>query len=157
MIRTERVDFIKANATGQVLDVGCAESSYFKTGWTGIDIKTGFDINKDDFYFKDFDTIILGEILEHVDNPVKLLNDCYSALRNGGKVVLTTPNCRAWAYSFMTIKNHPEHIFTWDMNILARLIKQRTKFNIVLKDYCGKLSPISFKSMHIVMILQKKE
>jgi ubiquinone/menaquinone biosynthesis C-methylase UbiE len=39
-----------------------------------------------------FDLVFSGEVLEHLDEPEKLFLDAYSALKPGGKFVLTTPN-----------------------------------------------------------------
>jgi SAM-dependent methyltransferase len=39
-----------------------------------------------------FDTVVAGEILEHVENPIALLRAFRRALREGGKLVLSTPN-----------------------------------------------------------------
>jgi SAM-dependent methyltransferase len=37
-----------------------------------------------------FDSVYLIELLEHLEEPYKLLETCYSALKTGGKVFLTT-------------------------------------------------------------------
>ena len=43
-----------------------------------------------------FDVIIFGEILEHLAfNPVALWREIYRLLAEGGRIVLTTPNCYA--------------------------------------------------------------
>lgn len=43
-----------------------------------------------------FDVIIFGEILEHIAfNPVALWRELYRLLAEGGRIVVTTPNCYA--------------------------------------------------------------
>lgn len=39
-----------------------------------------------------FDNIILGHVLEHVDNPVQILKLCKSWLEEGGKIISAVPN-----------------------------------------------------------------
>src|SRR5688572_4056564 len=43
-----------------------------------------------------FDVIVLGEILEHVFDPVAVLSQARNALVPGGRVVITTPNFLVW-------------------------------------------------------------
>lgn len=47
---------------------------------------------------KKFDTIIAGEILEHVRNPIHFLMNCNKLLKSGGKLILTTPNATSLSY-----------------------------------------------------------
>ncbi|MCK6528509.1 class I SAM-dependent methyltransferase [Myxococcota bacterium] len=39
-----------------------------------------------------FDTVLAGEIVEHVDDPYRFLRDCRTLLAPGGRLVLSTPN-----------------------------------------------------------------
>ena len=39
-----------------------------------------------------FDTIVAGEILEHVESPMRLLRAIHATLRPGGRLILSTPN-----------------------------------------------------------------
>lgn len=40
---------------------------------------------------KYFDVVFSGEVLEHLDNPVALLKEAYSILKDDGKCIITTP------------------------------------------------------------------
>ncbi len=47
----------------------------------------------EDFQFDfRFDTIIAGELIEHLSNPGLLLNQCRYNLKPGGRLIVTTPN-----------------------------------------------------------------
>ena len=41
---------------------------------------------------KKFDNIVLGHVLEHVNNPVKLLKECSQWLNIGGRILSAVPN-----------------------------------------------------------------
>jgi SAM-dependent methyltransferase len=47
---------------------------------------------------KKFDTVIAGEIIEHVGDPIGFLTNCYDLLNDGGKLILTTPNATSISY-----------------------------------------------------------
>jgi SAM-dependent methyltransferase len=108
--RVGLLDFISSNAQeikGRILDVGCGEKPYANlfaaTEYIGIDIEqSGHDhtrSNIDVFYdglnipFEDnsFDSIVCFEVLEHVFEPDKIVQEMHRVLKPGGKVLLTTP------------------------------------------------------------------
>jgi SAM-dependent methyltransferase len=119
----------------KVLDVGCT-SHTVETGsphWlhgrlresfssvTGIDIseenirtleKLGF-INlhvqsAESFELEDkFDTVVAGELIEHLANPGLFLQRARTHLNEGGIVVLTTPNAFSLAYFLYAILKFP--------------------------------------------------
>ena len=103
----------------KILDVGCA------TGYVGSELKemgnyvVGIDVSEpaaqqakeklneayaadisgnwpDEVKNKKFDLVILAEVLEHVFDPVNVLEKVNSVLENDGEVIITTPNIMAW-------------------------------------------------------------
>lgn len=114
-----RFEFHTRMSQGNILDVGCADAqgwtfpipqeSMPKTQWiTGY---TGFDCdeweivlpggnfvrgNADNLPFEDgsFDTVCLGDILEHVKDPHKVLNEAMRVTKD--RVVVTVPNEWLW-------------------------------------------------------------
>jgi len=42
-------------------------------------------------YHEKFDTIVLGEIIEHLENPGACLEGCRRALKPGGRIIISTP------------------------------------------------------------------
>lgn len=95
--------------TGAVLDVGCGQSPYrhllrhTQTTYYGIDIVDAekFDyknpevtpFNGEDIPFPDekFDALICTEVLEHVENYQKLVNEIFRVMKKGGTGVVTIP------------------------------------------------------------------
>jgi SAM-dependent methyltransferase len=80
--------------------------------------KLGFEVVHGDAheipYRKTFDTIVAGELLEHLQNPGLFLDSCARALKPGGRLVLTTPNVFTPLLFLMYLKNYdrafnPDH------------------------------------------------
>ena len=40
----------------------------------------------------DFDLVVLSELIEHVGNPGRVLDSAYANLKDGGQILITTPN-----------------------------------------------------------------
>lgn len=109
------LEFIKQCKNKRALDVGCREGiqSKFleKKGYevTSIDIEKSYkkcivvDVNKK-LPFKNnyFDFVWCSEVIEHLDDPKKTIDEFRRVLKNNGKIILTTPNSYFW---FMKILN----------------------------------------------------
>lgn len=117
LILNDRINFIisEINPDYSVLDLGCGNghitksiSSYVKK-IIGVDFskesiklanqkKAGKNIEYiissiDELPFKNnFDTVILCEVIEHVENPNYLVKKIKQYLVNNGKFIITTPN-----------------------------------------------------------------
>lgn len=61
----------------------------------GVNKKIAIDLNKEinhDLFPARYDVVIALEILEHLHNPWKYLDDCLSLLKDDGILLLSTPN-----------------------------------------------------------------
>ncbi len=111
-------------SVGTALDIGCGDGfflNYFHNqfpNWslTGIDgsksqlkkaenrkltnekVKFQFFEVADRLPFEDqtFDFIMLGEVIEHLVDPDKCVQECYRLLKPNGVFVVTTPNLFSW-------------------------------------------------------------
>jgi len=105
------VDFVQEHAGRTVVDLGCGLGGYSKVlGERGFDVR-GFDVVPEyverarelgvraDVYDGDrlpldddsVDTVILLEVIEHLEQPERLLAEAGRVARGG--VLVTTPNC----------------------------------------------------------------
>lgn len=91
---------------GNALDIGCGDMSYRKFILGTTDNYDGLDINKnspDLKYVADiqnmlvvpsgkYDFVLCLEVLEHVPEPSKAINEIYRVLNNNGIVVISVPH-----------------------------------------------------------------
>ena len=76
--------------------------------------------NMEDYSFnKEFDVIVAGDVLEHVENQGLFLKNILKHLRQDGKFILTTPNAKALPVIF---KPNPTHTLWHDKYTLRRIL-----------------------------------
>lgn len=130
-----------------ILDVGCAEFPNYllrRGRKYGIDIQKiknlgnykefkQVNLNFENIPYEDkfFDTVILGEVIEHVENPSHLLREANRILKDNGQIIITTPHAsyywdiiRNWFFSFVPSMDEGEHLSNWNILDLQRLLKR---------------------------------
>lgn len=105
-----RCKWLIDNAKGKILDVGCCDGFMFRDrndlDVTFCDIENQFpesylnhikfvQANAENLPFEDksFDTVIAGDMLEHVNNPIRVIEELN---RVGKNVYMTVPNEWEW-------------------------------------------------------------
>jgi len=137
-VHIKRYEFAKDNINshqikGKVLDVGCGTgygtaylSDYFHGEVIGIDINNSaidfakkyfessrvnfktMDAQNLKFVPKSFNAIIALEVIEHVDDPEKMLKDIKKILTKKGLLIISTPNKKISSPGLKKLKN-PYH------------------------------------------------
>ena len=158
-----RLEKMAAFAKGKTLDVGFAASPnpHLRGYIIGLDLKSApcprnysavvvDDMMHACFAPASFDTILAGEFIEHIEQPVQFLRDSRRLLRPGGTLVLSTPNpyyppiillnwlmIRKYYYS-------PDHVFEIAPRYMVRLLEQT---GFVLKKMLpgGMLLPLGWE------------
>jgi ubiquinone/menaquinone biosynthesis C-methylase UbiE len=138
MIVLDRWCILRNLATGKILDVGCNIGEMFGDRATNVDIHSledkrkesgnpnliipnfvQADANKLPFPDQSYDTVILAEILEHMDDPVATLNE---AQRVGKLILISVPNEFQWSEDKKPF-THYDHKTNFDEQKIYDLIK----------------------------------
>ncbi len=102
-----------------------------------------------------YDVILLGEVLEHFNDPVDILRKIQVLLRPNGRVVITTPNMPSLRnrIKFGTLgifpDNNPEHKFYFDYKRFSKVILSA---NFELNYFETKYTNIQYSSKIIARI-----
>lgn len=147
-------------AKGKVLDVGFAQqpNPYLQGDVYGFDREqTRTPLNYTATIIDDvenlskmgetFDTIIAGEVIEHLYNPARFLSDCYRILNPAGRLVLSTPNPYypplVWLERLMIRRFFytEDHVFIFLPRFLVRLM-ERQRFQDVRTCSGGIVLPV---------------
>lgn len=123
----ERINWLKERSTGKKLEIGCATGYIinYVGGGTGLDLdeerlefarlkyKTSTfvmaDASKMSFPDKEFDSVLVPEILEHApyEKAREIIDECR---RVGKKLLVTVPNASKKNYDKKLVEN-PEHLW----------------------------------------------
>lgn len=164
-------EIVNQSVDKDVLDVGCVgqDKSYESELWLharikqkakyilGVDIdidsieqlnSKGFEICSPDNLTdisqgKKFDLIVMGDVIEHVDNPVLFLQFYAQYLKDDGRMIICTPNVFGMRYSLQVLffgrsGTNPEHTFGFEPYTMLELFQRSglepTEFSW-LKEY----------------------
>lgn len=140
--------FIKGN---EVLDIGSKEGNvnkiltnnhknkmFFSLDNSG-DADFKVDLDKPKKLNKKFDTIVAGEIIEHLESPIQFIRYCKSLLKDNGRIILTTPNATgiqylrnpSWCVYYTDYRGHTQ---TFTIEMLNRILEDEG-FKVVHKNY----------------------
>ena len=98
---------------GQILDVGCGSAK--TPGAVGLDISADTDADivhdLDDFPYpleaESFDHVLMQDVLEHLRDPIGVMEEMHRVLRPGGRLQLRTPHfSSALAYGDPTHRHY---------------------------------------------------
>lgn len=134
----QRIDWLKKNVSGRVLEIGCSTGFVlnYVGGGVGVDIdqlrleyakktypRCQFlyaDAAKMNFADQEFDTVMIPDILEHVEmeHAARIVKE---ALRVGKKLIITVPNAGKANYDKALVEN-PEHRWFPTRNLMTDMI-----------------------------------
>lgn len=159
-----KISFVTTRCRGKnVLDLGCVQHNpraYQSRYWLhkairavsssviGMDLyepgvtylrDKGFDVIVGDAQkFQlgcQFDVIVVGDLIEHLENLHGFFESCTSHLRTGGKLLISTPNPWYWrhiakAAFFARVQDNPEHTL-WLCPVTLRQLAARHGLTLV--------------------------
>lgn len=100
----------------------------------GFDVRVA-DATSDADLGERFERVVVGDVVEHVDNPVALLRFCARHLAPAGRILCTTPNPFFVGYLRQSMKNgvfvaNAEHV-TWISPSMAVELGHRADLDLV--------------------------
>lgn len=156
-----RLDWIEKNkAKGRILDIGCASGGFLvavrERGWEafGVEVsKVACDMARDkhdlnvflgDLFaakFDDdfFDVVMVGDLLEHIEEPKVFLKEVNRVLKKEGLLYLAVPDFDGLYYkcalllSALNHKNYfvlPHHIYFFNKSSISKYLNE-TNFELV--------------------------
>lgn len=133
-------------AFGDLLDHGCGQFPLLAMYENCVDSVEGIDwqnsphdINHADaigdlnfsmpYDDESFDTVLSSDVIEHLWNPIGVMNEFWRVLRPGGVIVLGTP-FNYWLHE------EPHDYFRWSPHAVRKLAS-KANFDVVEMRYCG--------------------
>ena len=127
----KRIDFFLQNLKGKILDVGFSSGTMHNQILKKFDDKNVFGIDVDfhkehngnyvlgsaeemPFASNVFDSILAGELIEHLYNPEKFVSEAYRTLKKDGVLVLSTPNKKSLINRVFKSYEAPLHFHLFD-------------------------------------------
>jgi SAM-dependent methyltransferase len=125
-----RLKLLSSHASGDILDLGHAAfpNPYLPGDRTvGLDLEpprspSGYAADEvgsvlelvDHFGPARFDTVVAGELIEHLERPYDFLAQVHGVLREGGKLVLSTPNPLSFPTLLLEMTGSRRYFYTSD-------------------------------------------
>lgn len=131
----------------RVLDVGCGSGSLVESlrdlGWDaegidtdpkaieagrsrGLPVRVG-GIEEMGYSAGSFDAITSNHVVEHVHDPLALLQECCRLLKPGGTLIMATPNSGGWGHQRFSrhwyALDPPRHVFLFNRRNFARMFE----------------------------------
>ena len=158
--------FIK---TGKILDIGCGRGLFLdvmrRGGWdtlgTEFNEETAFyaiktyglkifpgDIARHKLPTGDIDVININQVLEHLKNPNKVIQESYRLLKKGGMLIISVPNLRSLQFAIGKKKwfllDLPFHLFHFTEEGLCKLLS-KNEFKVkYIKRFSLEISPFGW-------------
>ena len=132
----------------RILDVGCGEGFFLeqakRRGWDvhgteyapqyieaclhkGINMQTGV-LNLNNYPAESFDVIVSIEVIEHLLDPLKELENFNALLRPGGQAFITTPNFNSISRIILgknwSVISYPDHVNYFTAGTLSKAMKK---------------------------------
>jgi len=150
--------YVKGN---KILDVGCQDANILNfikksVDYTGINRAENKELRKDGVNFvvmdvckkkipfpdKTFDTVIMGEIIEHLENPIFALKEVKRVLKSGGTLVGSTANAfnlQNFLISSFSKAGGGDHIYAFREEELENLLRTAGFKKVKVEKICSRI------------------
>ena len=121
--------FSKIEPGSYLLDVGSGDGSFYsycKKISVQVEFTDGsidnidFENDKLKFENEKFDFVLMNSVIEHLHNPINILNEIKRVLKKNGILILITPNFR---YAYKNFYDDPTHVQPYTCISIERILK----------------------------------
>lgn len=155
--RAMQFRYLDTVSPGRLLEIGCGSGDYLSLmrshGWTveGVEIDSAASQKAIDDYqltvhqgttesqrfpSDSFDAIAMNHVIEHVFDPVALVQECFRILKPGGRCVIITPNNESWGHKMFASNwrdlDPPRHIHIFSAKALYNCASYTNFENILI-------------------------
>ena len=127
----------------EALELARSHNDYRKT--YSVDLN---NYSFDEIANKQYDLIILGDVLEHTINPDKIMRDLVPKLKENGSFIISLPNVGFLKYRYLHLLGH------WNYTNTGIMDKTHLRFFTFnsMRDFFAKngLGVVSFKNLNAV-------
>jgi SAM-dependent methyltransferase len=146
-------DAAATHASGRLLDIGCGRKPWtaifapYVTEHIGVDPEIGssLDIDEADIVADAYsvplsgesaDTVLLTEVLEHLEDPVRALKEAHRLLRPSGALILTTP-------LIFPVHGAPRDFFRYSPHGLEYVMRQAGFEGVTVRPLSGQWTTLA--------------
>lgn len=101
---------------------------------------------------KQFDALLLLDVIEHVSNPEQMLRDCVARLAPGGALLLSVPNIAHWSIRLSLLFGFFEytergildrtHLSFFTRRRVSSMLRRLPEIRI--EEFCASIPPLEF-------------
>jgi 2-polyprenyl-3-methyl-5-hydroxy-6-metoxy-1,4-benzoquinol methylase len=158
----EEVRFLDAMPGGQLLDVGCGSGDWLslmhELGWQvrgvdfderavqvargrGLEVACG-TLEQGNYSDAIFDAVTLNHVIEHLPDPSSSMLECARILRQGGKIVVLTPNSASLGHRVFKGNwrglEPPRHLHIFSFESIRAMLKKAGFKDIVIRPIIAR-------------------
>ena len=164
---------LPAGKPGRLLDLGCGDGDLMRAAqdreWNaeGVDFdpasvefarRRGLNVHlgslvSQDYAAEQFDAIVMSHVVEHLSDPIGVLQECHRVLKPGGRLILATPNVgsqfhRKFGKHWVHL-DPPRHLYLFGVNTLTEVVR-RSRFNNPLKCFTVLGAPFAYGASELI-------
>lgn len=115
---------------------GCEPNAIGKEHADTLNIKLKSEyFNKDSYAPNSFDLVIMRHLIEHIPNPIEIIKNCATVLRDGGALLIETPRVEHTLSKYVIGNFYHQHLHYFSERSLPALLHQA---GFQVESYCGQ-------------------
>jgi 2-polyprenyl-3-methyl-5-hydroxy-6-metoxy-1,4-benzoquinol methylase len=134
----------KVNSTFIPLDIPLGNLKKIRELESGATLPTCADAYQLPFRADSFDLIIMAEVVEHLQEPEKVMDEVFPLLKKDGKLLVSVPYKEKISYQICVhchrVTPTHSHFHSFDENILTELLRTAGFKTIQTAKNCNKIS-----------------